>query len=43
MQRGTVIGASLAPIVMQKIGIQKDRFSKIMKPIIALILLYMGL
>lgn len=43
MTIGTVIGASLAPIVMQKIGIQKDRFSKIMKPIIALILLYMGL
>ena len=44
MMIGTVIGAALAPHVMHKLGGNEKRsFTHIMKPLIALILLFMGI
>ncbi|MFK5676729.1 MULTISPECIES: sulfite exporter TauE/SafE family protein [unclassified Ligilactobacillus] len=43
MSLGTIMGAGLAPIVMQHLPEKtKQTFSRVMKPIIALILLYLG-
>ena len=43
MSLGTIVGAALAPLVMQHLpGRTKQTFSRVMKPIIALILLYLG-
>lgn len=43
MSLGTIIGAILAPKIMKKIEGKQNRFNQIMKPLIAIILLYMGL
>lgn len=44
MTLGTIIGAAIAPFVMEHFGkSQKSTFTHIMKPLIALILFYMGI
>lgn len=44
MMIGTACGAVLAPFIMDKLGgNRKEAFSKFMKPLIALILLFMGI
>lgn len=40
---GTTVGALIAPYIMQKINTENNWINRIFKPIIALILLYMGI